>query len=265
MKYYLPRPAALRCVVTQILEEFERDGVVYLELRSSPKHTPHMTKTEYIDTIIDCIAAYPGAMTTRYLISIDQSKPLAEMQENADLAILYSSCQYVCGVDLCGNFYSANKDHSLEVLAKCKAAGLKIACHIAEDPAVADHTADLLRVIQPDRLGHATLIDPNSRDGRLVREKKMLIECCMTSNILCKSVPSYSAHHFKKWHDLGHPVLLCTDDSGTFDTSLTAEYEKAVVCWGLSEADFREMNRRAVEWVFDEGVKERLRGLFLSG
>ena len=225
----------LRAVLLRVLEDFEADGVVYLELRSSPKRTATMSKKQYVDTILQCMGEYHGKMVVRYLVSIDQSKSLSEMSENADLAIHYAATSpLVVGVDYCGDFYHSNKENSLAVLKRCRDAGLKIACHIAEDAVVSDHTADMLRVIRPDRLGHATLISPDSEDGEFVRENNILIECCMTSNILCRSVEKYEDHHFKKWYDLGHPVILCTDDTGTFGTSLSREYQIAMKCFGMS-------------------------------
>ena len=256
-------PHNLRVVLRRVLEDFEADGVVYLELRSSPKHTSSMSKVEYVETILGCMGEYQGRMVVRYLVSVDQSKSLAEMRENADLAIHYAATSpLVVGLDLCGDFYSATKEHSMEVLQRCKNAGLKIACHIAEDPTTVDHTADMLRMIGPNRLGHATLIPPESEDGKFVRENNMLIECCMTSNILCRSVLEYKDHHFKKWYDLGHPVILCTDDSGTFDTSLSKEYQIAVKSFGMSRDDLRKMNFDCIRWIFDDDVKDRLYEIF---
>ena len=253
----------LAIVLRRVLEDFEEDGVVYLELRSSPKNSASMSKKEYVETILQTMQDYKGKMIVRYLISLDQSKSLEEMRENAELAIKYAtSSPLVVGVDLCGNFFRANKENTIEVLKRCKNAGLKIACHIAEDAVISDQTADLLRVIHPDRLGHATLILPNSADGQFVRENKIPIECCMTSNILCRSVEKYEVHHFKTWRDLGHPVILCTDDSGTFGTTLSREYEIAVKTFGLTRDDLRQMILESVDWIFDDSVKNNLRVIF---
>ncbi|KAL5254509.1 hypothetical protein ACHWQZ_G014079 [Mnemiopsis leidyi] len=253
----------LAIVLRRVLEDFEKDGVVYVELRSSPKRSASMSKCEYVETVLQTMWDYKGKMIVRYLISVDQSKSIEEMRENAELAIQYaSSSPLVVGVDLCGNFYHANKEHTIEVLQQCKNAGLKIACHIAEDAVISDQTADLLRVIRPDRLGHATLILPDSADGQFVRENKIPIECCMTSNILCRSVGNYKDHHFKTWRDLGHPVILCTDDSGTFDTTLSREYHIAIKSFGLTLDDLRRMNLEFVDWIFDDSVKEKLHEIF---
>jgi adenosine deaminase len=49
-------PIAISLATTHVLQEFEDDGVVYLELRSTPREVPgKMTKVEYVDAIIQSI------------------------------------------------------------------------------------------------------------------------------------------------------------------------------------------------------------------
>lgn len=57
----------LSYVLNEVLKDFEKDGVVYLELRSSPKNTGDMTKEEYIGTILEVFECYTGLMIVRYL------------------------------------------------------------------------------------------------------------------------------------------------------------------------------------------------------
>jgi hypothetical protein len=47
------------------------------------------------------------------------------------------------------------------------------------------------------------------------------VELCITSNIKTITFPSAEAHHFAKLYESRHPVVLCTDDSGVFGTSLS--------------------------------------------
>lgn len=34
------------------------------------------------------------------------------------------------------------------------------------------------------------------------------LELCLTSNIKCRTVPSYASHQFKYFHEAGHPITI---------------------------------------------------------
>lgn len=48
-------PETLAMATTLTLQEFHDDGCCYIELRSTPRSTPYMTKEQYIDTIVHCM------------------------------------------------------------------------------------------------------------------------------------------------------------------------------------------------------------------
>jgi adenosine deaminase len=54
--------------------------------------------------------------------------------------------------------------------------------------------------------------------------------------------------------------VLCTDDSGVFNTTLSQEYAIAAQAFGLSHDDLWELSRQAVEHTFlSDNEKEALR------
>lgn len=44
---------------------------------------------------------------------------------------------------------------------------------------------------------------------KIFTEKKFPVEICLTSNVLCKSVPSYEDHHITRLLKAGNPVTIC--------------------------------------------------------
>lgn len=49
-------PEAVKLAATDVISDFEQDGVIYLELRSTPREVEgRMTKEQYIAAIIDAI------------------------------------------------------------------------------------------------------------------------------------------------------------------------------------------------------------------
>jgi len=89
---------------TSVLRDFENDGVVYLELRTTPRHhdLTGLTKEAYVETVLRTIAEYPGAMETNLILSVDRRDSLETATETVDLALRYRD-KGVVGVDLCGD------------------------------------------------------------------------------------------------------------------------------------------------------------------
>ena len=55
-------------------------------------------------------------------------------------------------------------------------------------------------------------------------------------------------------------MVLCTDDSGIFDTSLSKEYAIAAQAFSLSQKDLWQLSQRAIEYTFlSDTEKQQLR------
>ena len=61
--------------------------------------------------------------------------------------------------------------------------------------------------IPPDRLGHATHLDSESKD--IILSENIPIEICMTSNVLCNTVKSYQEHHIRDLLFTDHTCCIC--------------------------------------------------------
>ncbi|XP_076640901.1 adenosine deaminase-like protein [Halictus rubicundus] len=249
-------PEAVFQSTRDVIKEFREDNVIYLELRSTPRSiNGKMTKREYIDAIIrafkSCKKDFPD-ITVKLLVSINRKQGYRAAEENIELAINYfkKHSRYVVGLDLSGDPMAG--DTFLELLKKARNVGLKIAAHCAEISNELE-AKDILE-FKPDRLGHCTCIHPNLQGSdklfNMLIESKIPVELCLTSNVQCKTVPSYEFHHFKYLREAGHPICLGTDDKGVFDTSLSREYEIAGSTFGLDREDLARLCLSAVEYAF---------------
>ena len=114
----------------------------------------------------------------------------------------------------------------------------------------------------PERLGHAVRVDPALE--RELLATRIPVEVCLTSNLKTQSVRALSEHVCERLFRASHPVALCTDDSGVFDTTLSAEFLLAADAFGLSRRALFEVSLCALEHAFlPEGeLKESLREHF---
>ncbi|KAI8870029.1 Metallo-dependent hydrolase [Ramicandelaber brevisporus] len=254
---------AVRLATRNTIEEFKRDGVRYLELRSTPRavESTGMTKDAYVRAILDVLRDYSydqgsDGITVRLILSVDRRNTIEQANEAVDLAIKYRD-QGVVGVDLCGDVLKGSPDSWVPALQRAKDAGLFLTVHIGEVPENVPEGLSLL-ALNPDRLGHATHLSPEAY--ALVKERKIPVEACLTSNLLCKTVPSIELHHIHGYLRDGIPCIPCTDDKGFFFAESSDEYKLAAESIGLNKRGLFELSKNAIETIFaSEEFKVKLR------
>ncbi|KAF7543424.1 hypothetical protein G7046_g10004 [Stylonectria norvegica] len=66
---------SIRFTTTAVLTDFLNDGVCYLELRTTPRETPHLSAESYIALLLTTIAAFEARhphLHTRLILSVDR-------------------------------------------------------------------------------------------------------------------------------------------------------------------------------------------------
>ncbi|KAL4854539.1 Adenosine deaminase-like protein [Chlorella vulgaris] len=255
--------AAITRIAREVLEDMVADNVVYAELRTTPKRLPKhgMTKESYMSAVFQGIDDYYAASSrahdiqVRLLLSIDRRQSTDEALETARLAVQLRD-KGVVGLDLSGNPSVGQWETWVPALDFARQHGLRVAVHAGEvyNP---EETAAIL-AWGPDRLGHMCCLDASLEQQLLL--SRVPIELCLSSNVITGSVPSYQDHHFAALHNGGHSVVLCTDDSGVFATTLSREYAIAASAFTLSDEQLRQLALTAADHVFLEpGERQVLR------
>ena len=266
---------SVRIVAHEVVREFADDGVVYLELRSTPRANPAtgMTKHSYVQAILcgidKALSECRTTMHVRLLLSIDRRQSVAEAMDTVELALAHVEQTphhtRVVGIDLSGDPTVGDIPALLPVLHSAKERGLKLSLHVSEIPQRNEETALLLSVC-PDRLGHGTFIHQEAGGSPELEERvlamKTPIEVCLTSNVKGQTVSNYENHHLPLWHKRGHPIVICTDDKGVFSTTLSEEYAIAGETFFLSQEQLRQLASHAVEHIFEHDLKNELLKLF---
>ncbi|KAF2025184.1 Metallo-dependent hydrolase [Setomelanomma holmii] len=250
-----------------VLQDFQADGVVYLELRTTPRAMPAagLAKDDYVKTILDIMQANnqddANIMRSYLILSVDRRNTTAEAQEVVDLAIKYQSAGVV-GVDLCGDPAKGDVRIFADAFAQAKAAGLKITLHFAEgEVSASDVELSTLLSWKPDRLGH--VIHVKEEYQKIIEKENIGVELCLSCNVHAKMITgTYSDHHFGMWRHTTVPIALSTDDVGVFCSPLSQEYYLAAQHFALTRGDVKALCERAVDSIFS-GSDEKARLLSL--
>ncbi|KAF8626465.1 hypothetical protein AX15_004866 [Amanita polypyramis BW_CC] len=251
--------AALAYTTRAVLSEFlegEIPQCTYLELRSTPKETKEMTREDYVRTVLDEVERYPKEKAA-LIVSLDRRMTLGVMEECVSVAEKFRrEGRRVVAIDLCGDPAAGDVNAFEPIFEQARNAGLGITLHIAET--INNSAAETLKLLsyKPQRLGHATFL--NEEHQRIVHDNGICIEICLSSNLLCKTVPTIGAHHIRYHIHHGHPVAICTDDILPFRTSLLGEYAllmaPAPVGLGLSEKEVGLIAEMGMTARFDSDI-----------
>ncbi|GLV40609.1 Adenosine deaminase [Carabus blaptoides fortunei] len=247
---------AVTMATRDVIAEFAADGVIYLELRTTPRRETGMTKRQYIDAVIVGITtstdANPGIDVT-LILSLDRTQTMAEASENVELALEYGkTCSSIVrGIDVSGD---PSRGTWFEALLKRVRAesNLKITVHCGE--VVNEREIDEILDFKPDRIGHGTCILPqyggSERLWQKLQAKNIPVECCLTSNVKTRTITTYAEHHLKHLIEANHPFTLATDDKGVFTTSLSHEYAIAASTFNLETHQLEELCYKTINYTF---------------
>jgi len=141
---------------------------------------------------------------------------------------------------------------------QARAAGLHSVPHAGETTGP-QTIWDSLRLLGAERIGHGTSAaqDPELLDH--LRENRIALEVCPTSNVATRAVPSLAEHPLPRLAEAGVLVTINSDDPPMFSTDLNNEYLIAAELLGLDRAGLAELAKAAVRASFaPDPVRRRL-------
>ncbi|KAL3820685.1 hypothetical protein ACJIZ3_006590 [Penstemon smallii] len=277
-------------ITKEVIEDFAADNVVYLELRTTPKRNDSkgMSKRSYLEAVLEGIKSVDSVevdfshntnvdasshshavdnicngyerkkIYVRLLLSIDRRVTAEAAMETVELALEMRDFGVV-GIDLSGNPVIGQWLTYLPALEYAKNQGLPVTLHCGEVPNP-DEIHAMLDFL-PMRIGHACCFE--EEEWKFLKQLKIPVEICLTSNIRTETITSLDVHHFADLYKSNHPLVLCTDDAGVFSTSLSAEYALASSAFGLGKREMFELAQKAIEIIFAcDRVKRELKEMF---
>jgi adenosine deaminase len=146
----------------------------------------------------------------------------------------------VVGFDLAGGEQGRPPGAHRAAFDTALAGGLGITVHAGE-AAGAGSVADAIRTCHANRIGHGTRLaeDPALQD--YVRDRRILIETNLSSNLQTRAVARLADHPVRRYYDAGLNVTLCTDSWLMSGTTLSHEYWLAHTELGFSREEIDRM------------------------
>ena len=265
-------PAGLRRVASECVQDLADDGVVYAEVRWAPEqHVDEgLSLTEVVDTVLagfaDGVAAAAAkGQTIRVGALATAMRHAARSLEIAELAVSYRD-RGVVGFDIAGAEAGFPPTRHLDAFEYLRRENYHFTIHAGE----AFGLPSIWEAIQwcgTDRLGHgvriidditvsgSTLDDQlaSAKLGRLaqyVRDKRIPLEMCPSSNIQTGAAPSIAAHPIGLLRRLQFRVTVNTDNRLMSDTSMSKEMTLLSQAFSYGWSDLQWLTINAMKSAF---------------
>ena len=256
----------LQRVARECAEDLAADGVIYAEVRYAPEQ--HLEKGLTLDEVVQHTlegfrqgesAARAAGKQIRVGCLLTAMRHAARSREIAELAVRYRD-QGVVGFDIAGKEAGFPPSRHLDAFEYMRANNAHFTIHAGEAfglPSI--HEA--IAFCGTDRLGHGVRIvddihtgdDGTPQLGRLaayVRDKRIPLELCPSSNVQTGAVASIAEHPFDVLARLRFRVTVNTDNRLMSDTSMSREMKALVDAFGYGWSDLERFTINALKSSF---------------
>jgi adenosine deaminase len=267
------RDAIIR-VAAECAEDLGADGVVYAEVRYAPELSTEKGLT--LDEVVDAnlqgfllgsrLAAEAGHPIVMKVL-VTAMRQAARSVEVADCAVRWRDAGVV-GFDIAGPEAGYRPTRHLEAFDKVRHENFHITIHAGEGfglPSI----WEALQFCGAERLGHGVRIvddikvldDGSVELGRLaafVRDRRVPLEMCPTSNVHSGAAPSIAEHPFDLLRRLRFRVTVNTDNRLMSNVSVSSEFKVLDETFGLGLGEMEWLTINAMKSAFAP-FDERLR------
>lgn len=193
----------------------------------------------------------------RIIIDVGRTFGAESAAQNLEHILSYKS-KYIVGIGLGGNEKAGPAKEFKQVFKKARSHGYHCVAHAGEDVGP-ESVWDAVRVLGAERIGHgiAAIEDPKLMD--YLRDKKIPLEICLTSNVFTgKYTRSVSEHPVQQFFPHGMICTINSDDPVFFKTSVTEEMIYFHEKLNFSLRDIITMTRQGIEATFSENKEDLL-------
>jgi adenosine deaminase len=255
--------AVERSVHAAIGGAYRSQGITTLELRFNPMKRNRGGERDLDHIIMAAVRGLDRAsleypqVRAGLILMMDRT-----FDERQNAIIVEKAVRYaprgVVGIDMAGPRPSQDGPYPYRALAplveEARSAGLGVTIHVGEEGG--EHGIPEIREVvgslRPERIGHGILAAQDRELMAQLRDAKITLEICPTSNLLTKALPDEDAVRdtFRIFSEAEVPFTIATDGPEMMRTHLRDEFELLLRIGALDEQELAEANRRGHEASF---------------
>jgi adenosine deaminase len=252
---------ALVRVARECAEDLAADGVVYAEVRYAPEQ--HLERGLGLEEVVEAVQEgfREGMSSTGIRIGtlLTAMRTAARSLEIADLAVRWRD-RGVVGFDIAGAEAGYPPTRHLDAFEHVRRENFHLTIHAGEAFGIPS-IWEALQLCGAERLGHGVRIVDDiqteppgeirlGRVAHLVRDRRVPLELCPTSNVHSGAAKSIEEHPIGLLMDLRFRVTVNTDNRLMSATSLSQEFMQLVDAFEIDWGQIRMLTTNAMKSAF---------------
>ena len=251
---------ACRRVARENVEDAQREGIRYIELRFSPAFMAdahNLDPSRVTAAVIEGVREGEAATGVKANLIGILTRTYGPVRARRELRALLDHKNEITALDLAGDEGNWPAELFIEHFKEGRDAGWQVTVHAGE-AAGAQSIVTAIDQLGATRIGHAVRAVEDTAVMDLLRERHIGIEANLTSNVQTSTVPDYLSHPLKKFLESGLLATINTDDPGISGIDLAYELDVAAPAAGLDESQIIRALENAWEIAF-LGPEEKAR------
>jgi adenosine deaminase len=234
---------AIERVSYEMVEDAARDNIRYLEVRYCPWLSRHrgLSMERALEAELAGLTRGErdfGVVARVINCSLRHYDPAVSL-EIARLSVAYRD-RGVVAFDLAGGEAGRPAGAHRAAFDVAAEGRLGVTVHAGEAAGAAS-IADAVDHCHADRIGHGTRLYEDPALLAYVRDRRILLEINITSNVQTHAAPDASSHPVRRYFDEGVAVTLCTDGWLMCGVTLSDEYWLAHTALGFTREEIDQM------------------------
>ena len=245
-----PRDYAL--ITTRLVEWLAEQNVQYAEIIFAAGVV--LWKKQPVDAVFEAVAAAAEEAEARtgvrvkWIFDATRQFGMDHVREVMRWAARYRS-QGAVAFGIGGDEAAGPAKLFPDIFREARDRGLHVVAHAGE-ACGPESIRDAVELLGAERIGHGLTTLGDAGVTALLRERKIPLEVCPSSNVSTGLIPRFEDHPLPKFLEQGLVVTLNSDDPAMFGTSLQGEFMQAARCFGLSRSTLAGLCRNAVDASF---------------
>ena len=253
----------LKRISKELALDLKKDEVIYAEVRFAPYfHTKEgLSYDEVVTSILEGIKEVTG-IKINLILCMMRGVDFKYNLETINCAKRFLN-NGVVALDLAGDEHNYETKEYEELFEIAKKENIPFTIHAGE----ADGRDSILSAIDfgTTRLGHGIICLEDRNTIKKIKDNKITLEICPTSNIQTKVFNSFKEYPIKKLLKENILITINTDNRTVSNTTLNKEYDILHKYFNLTNEDFLNFNINALNASFiSEEEKEQYKNILLS-